>query len=676
MRNVSTAAFFALALLAADPGFAQTEPPKPSLRGRLGVEAARPLLRAEPTELRQRAFERLGSTPSTAALGLLAHALEPGGEARNARERLVVVRALAGYANEEVARGALLRAMAGGEALDEPKDALVRETAALALARSRDPRSVELLSQALRQAGRTGETARIALVAHPPRKIQVLLSARGAPTESLVELLGELGDPEGAPLLETASRSALPALRAKALGALLRLDPRRAASVARELGGDRDARVRTESVRVLALTRAAEAGEKLAALASDPATASAALAIAIEARNPDLGPALARVHVAIDDRDAWLAALARSGGPEPLARLETALATADTRWAAAYALALSTDDAAEDILVRALGSPDRRGDAARALTLRAAAEISHVDLDDALVALARSPKTSDRAAWAFALGVTAPQRGAELVNGADPVVVRAVARTATHPTVARACAERLVRESDPGLRGSLAIALALPEAADLVPNRVLVELVESRGAAAHLAANALAARDGEGLRPRLREFLESGDPVLRTHTALGLARSREASAVGLLADAYRFEVEPRVRRAIVTALGARSEPGRRRTLDLAKELDPDPEVRRLARAALGTEPATNTAATAASEPRGTAWFKLPPPAPGPSDTMFVVETSAGLALPLAPDPDGSVLLARLPEGGVRKRIAAARPGLEAPGAVKAAAKAR
>jgi HEAT repeat protein len=661
VRSVLSSALLVLALVSpTSVVVAQTRTPSTpqrSLRARLGIEATRTWFRAEKTELRQRAFERLGSIGTAAALGLLSHALEPDGEARDARERLVVVRALAAKASEETARSALVRAMAGIDGQDEPKDALVRETAALALAKSADPRAIELLSQALRQSGRTAETARAALLAHPPRDLAPLFAGRGAPTEALVELFGELGDDRAAALLEKVAESATPALRPKALLALAKVDAERAVDLARAFASERDPALRLASARLLALAGAREAPGLLTALLKDPTTASDAVAIALDAHSAALGPALAAATVAPHDLTTWLGALGRSESSAAVARLEVWLKRPDTRAAAAYALALSPRSEAGAVLERALGAAALRRDAARAAVLRELALGESTDgLGDALEALSRSKEPADRATGAFCRAALSAPRAAELVASTDRVLARAAARAALEPAVAIAAADRLARERDPELRASLALSLAVPEAADRVPDGVLTELLEGRGAAAHLAARALAARDSERSRPRLRELLASTDPMLRVHVALGLAESKEASAVGLLADGYRFEVEPRVRRAVVQALAARREPARRRTLTLAAELDPDLSTRRIARAALAGDGAER-------EPsRGTAWLVLPPRAPG-EDALVVLETEGGLALPLALDPDGAVLAVRLPKGTVTPRLAAAAPGL-------------
>jgi hypothetical protein len=197
----------------------------------------------------------------------------------------------------------------------------------------------------------------------------------------------------------------------------------------------------------------------------------------------------------------------------------------------------------------------------------------------------------------------------------------------------------------------------VPAAADLVPTDALLELVETHGAAAPLSAYALAARDGKLLRPLLSALLASSDPSLRAHTALGLARSDEASSVGLLAATYRFEPDARVRRAVVRALGARREPGRALTLRLARDLDPDDTTRALAGAALETEKTRQPPATPAA-----AWLRITPSVPASATPLALIELPDGLLVPAAADADGSVTLIGLPTGAISVSFAAAAPG--------------
>jgi hypothetical protein len=638
--------------------------PRGSLRSRIGVEAAEPLLRSESSELRQRAFEKLGAAGTSTALELLADALEPGGAARTANERLTAVRALAAHAGVERARGALVRAMGGAQTRDEPMELMVRQSAALALARAGDRNALFSLAQALRQPGRVSEAARVALRAHPPKAVEPLLLARGVPTPALAGLVGDLRYQRGRELLRALTQSGAPALRAEALGALAKVDRDAAVAVARSLlGNEKHRTLRVAAARVLATARDAEAPAALATLCAEPSLVGDALDIALETPSKAFSPVLARVTPSDPgDAERLLAALGRSGGPTALARLEAALGSVELGWAAAHALARSADTRADDVLERALARPATRCNAARAAALRAREGGSRVSgLDDALESLERSNAPNDRAALSFVRATLDPELGAKLVGSRDGIVVRAAARAALEDEVSFAAAQRLAVETNAELRTALALALTRPDAADRVPTRVLVELFELHGAAAHLAAFALAARDGDAERPRLRELLASGDPLLRAHVALGLARSRESSAIGLLDEAYRFESEPLVRRAIVRALAARTEPGRERTLRLAADLDPDDDARALSRRALasGLRPLAPGETTSA-------WIRVEGGVSGAASMAVVVVTSGGLALPLYPDPDGSATLAGLPPGPVAVTLASAAPGGDSP----------
>jgi HEAT repeat protein len=634
-------------------------PARGSLRSRVGVEAAEPLLASEATELRQRAFEKLGSAGTSTALELLAEALEPGGAARTANERLVAVRALAPHAAEERARGALVRAMGGALTGDEPTENMVRQSAAFALARSGGDKALPALAQALRQPGRVSETARMALRAHPPKALEPLFLARGVPTPALAGLIGDLRYQRGRELLSTLAQSGSPALRSEALLALAKIDRAAAVTLARGfVKNEKHRSLRVSATRVLAAARDPEAAAALASLVGEPSLVGDALQIALDAPSAALAAPLARLTPSDPgDAERLLAALGRAGGPIALERLERALGRAELGWAAAYTLALSAERGADDVLERALARPATRRDAARAAVLRVRDGRSEVSgLDKALAALEGSRAPADRAAAAYCRAALDPETGARLVQSRDAVLARAAARAAIDAEVGLAAARRLAVEPDAGLRTALALSLVRADAADQVPTSVLTALLETKGAAAHLAAFALAARDGDAGRPRLRELLASVDPLLRTHVALGLVRSEQASAVGLLDDAYRFESDPLVRQAILATLAQRPEPGRARTLRLAADLDPDDLARATARRALArSEP------RAAARPNATAWVHVEPNPAAPLAAAIVV-TSQGLALPLYPDPDGSVTLAGLPGGPVSVTLASAAPG--------------
>jgi HEAT repeat protein len=663
--KTSAACRFLLVLLALPASLAaqpepepvpRAEPPSPSLRARFGIDAVRPWLRAEPTLLRQRAFERLGTLGSNAAIELLATALGNGGEARDARERLVVVRALAPHTHQEGAVVALVRALGSSSRGDEPKDALVERTAALALARSKNPRAARALFQALRQPGRVAAIARLALRAYPPRDLDALLTAPGVPTSELLELLGELANPRARSFLANLVHHGSPALRGPALGALARSDPAHAVALARVI-------VRSEPASdlgvlaswVLARANAPEVPQLIGELFRLPERRGDALGLALAAPTPAVGEVLSGVSESPADFEALAAALGRAGGRAAEARLERWLADPDRGWAAAYALAKSENGS--EILERAAERDGSRRVALLGLALGAHERGNEPNIPrDALSRLMRSKLEADRGAAGFVLALLDPKRGIELVRGPDLAIVRAIARAGLDPEIARALAGRLVSEKDATLRASLAICLARPEAADLVPTDTLLELVETHGAAAPLAVYALAARDGKILRPLLSKLLASSDPGLRAHAALGLARSEEASSVGLLAATYRFEPDARVRRAVVRALSARREPGREPTLRLARDLDPDDRTRALARAALDSDKTSQPSSPAS------AWLRISPSLPASETPLVLVELSDGLLVPAAADADGSVTLVDLPVGAINVGFAVATPG--------------
>jgi hypothetical protein len=497
------------------------------------------------------------------------------------------------------------------------------------------------------------------LHAHPPSRLAPLLEAAGAPTPALVELLGELADPRARPLLERLAGKSAPVLKERALAALYRVAPESALERSRAaLARDGDARVRLGAARVLALAGDPAAVDALRALLADPRARPAALALALEAPQASFGPVLASVPTVDTESDALFAALGRAGGRAALARLERALGEPANGWSAAYALALSPDADADPVLERALARPPLRRNAARAAAIRALVRERRVrGIDDALTALARGAP-ADRAASAWCRAVLEPSQARAALAKGDTLLLAATARQAFAPALAEDAARRLEAEQAPELSTALASALAAPDAADLVSTQTLLELYERGAAEGYLAAYALARRDSEALRPRLRELLAAEDPTLRAHVALGLGASADASVVGLLEEAYRSEAEPRARRAIVAALAMRPERARERTLELAAVLEPDDATRALARRAL---PRLGLAAEPArSAGEGAAWLKLVPE-PRDARAVALVETSGGLALPLVADPDGTVTVTGLPAGEVHVRLLVPTP---------------
>jgi hypothetical protein len=219
-------------------------------------------------------------------------------------------------------------------------------------------------------------------------------------------------------------------------------------------------------------------------------------------------------------------------------------------------------------------------------------------------------------------------------------------------------AERWTQEPDPITRAAFGIGLLSWDGADRVPTEQLVARLAQGDPLAPLIARALAARDSADLRPVVEGLLASGDPSVRGHTALGLARSRHPGAIALLERAYRFETDPGVRRAVVGALSARAEAARLRTLELAAALDLDPDTRAAARWAL-----TGRKLPAREAGPGTVWLDVSTRAgePRPIPNVAMVTTTTGLAVPAVTDPGGLVVLSGLPRGPVGIRLTALEP---------------
>ena len=215
--------------------------------------------------------------------------------------------------------------------------------------------------------------------------------------------------------------------------------------------------------------------------------------------------------------------------------------------------------------------------------------------------------------------------------------------------------------STPSLPNAATVAaaaalLSRPDGGD-IPTSVLAAWAEGGGPVAPLAARALPTRDEEDLRARVKGLLQGTDATIRAHAALGLGRDPEPSAVSLLTNAYAYEEDRSVRRALMRGLSCRHEPQRIATLTLASQLDPDDEVRALARRALmGRCSEPGLAPVAGVEPRRrVVWVVVHEN--GSVDNarpraLWLVR-SDGVAVPMVADPDGVLLVPGVPPGPVR-----------------------
>jgi len=625
----------------ADGGRAADEPSGISatgFRARFGVPHAKQLLTMDDPATRIRGVERLGAIRTEESVEALVSAMELGtAPSRDPHARLTAVRELAGHAGAPVVRDLLVRELAelpkarrsGSSGIAE----LIRGTSALALARSRDETALVALISAIRQGGPPAHAARAALMAYPPRSLDPIFrgpAARRSVSRNktgrdkagrskkkrakarrvqralpppVLTFLGQLGDLRAIPhLRKTLERKDLASQMAAAV-ALAKLGDETALSHAEAWIKRPDAKLQLVAAEVFTRLGSERAPRALATLLSSEATRYQGVELALMAPTPALGKALAGVvpQLPAEQRSLALLALGRAGGPHAIKALSARLAEPADATTAAFALASMPGEEANRALGRALTQARGKRDRAAAARLLVRASVVRAltqgdgpdELDDALTALLASKDAADREVAIFALVALSERPPSDFLSSQSLTLgeLGAAARGALaagkdalqafHPVLIDRAAD-----DDPRWRVAASIALIAEPDARGVPNARLSTWAEGGGPEAPLAARALASRDDERLRPLIERLLRGTDPVVRAHAALGLADDPESDAVSVLTRAYRFETHAQVRRGIVRALSARGEPQRTRVLTMARDLDPDADVRALARSAL------------------------------------------------------------------------------------------
>lgn len=704
--------------LAVAEGVVTAETP---LSARFGLDEGRRGLFAPWLEVRHRAIDRLVTLGTPEALGVLLESLEGGSPvAREPISRLRLVRALADFADREE-----IRAHLGKEMLDvgARRDSgvglpqLVRETAAMALARGGDGPCVASLVAAAQLRGVAGEPARRALLAYPPRSASALLFEEAeAPTEEVpvvvagpkpvpkpgdskkprevdeptcegdcepqgpalrslnpayVSFLGELGDIRaiGAlrPELDRSDRS----MRGATALALAKLGDGPSLDAVRAWDERSDARLLLAAAEALAAGGSPDARRFLVLALASPDVRKGALTLANQLPSPELCKPLAALpdDLSTDDRVRATMAAGRSGC---IGQVVARLGDPVVGGAAITSLATASSPEAEQALTEALvkqGGAKLDASARqwlRAATLRA---ITMGDASSTLVdALERAFSSTDpldAELGAFGLVALRERDVAEVLTGSpsDPVVFGvARAALAREPEELDALRALLV-DVDPEAPSPrhLAAGIALLGGGEGVPLEKLFRLAERGGALSSLAAAALGPRVAIEDRARVFALLGGSDVAIRAGLAFGLGRAKIGAATSWLVQAYEVEEDATVRRAIVAALGLRTERQRERTLELARTLDPSASVRAAARAAprtlgglLGLTPGHVTfARTSSPEGRTTS-------------TAVSLQLPGGVALPMVSSADGSLAIVGLPYGLTTVRLAAASPTVDAP----------
>jgi hypothetical protein len=662
--------------------------PSSSLREHFGIDLALRLVHSANPEERLRGLERAATIGTPEAVSLLIHAarepLRP--QEPDTRELLVIVRGLADATNQSEVRSFLRDGVLSGalrthpvanstepEAEDGDRDArlaLARSVAAFALATSPDPRAVEAVVQVARDPGPGQAAATEALVAFPPG--QVAAMATGPMPPALLDLAAEMGDLRTLDAIHAALHVTDSVSRAAAIDAISEMGDLRGIAAARTLVKDPDARVREAGARALVHMRAPERMRAVEALIADEETALEGIRLARISSDAGVAKALAARVAAGSQRDMRtlaIVALGRCESDEAIEALMEFVKDPILEGDASSALARSPNRRAPLAIESLLQTPTTRRLGARAYIVRALTRGEETEWGaSALAAMARSLDARDRAVGLGGLVLLRKRDASALLRDPDAGVRQAVVLAAM-ADLRRATRESILRmsrrEPDPLVRKIEMGALAFGDADGLVTTAFLAERATKGEADGPLATMALAGRSDPVYREEVDALLTSSDPLARAHAARGLGDSPEADATGRLADAYRFEVAPLVRRAIVLGLARRrqdaSAPARLSILKKAFRLDPDREVREAAERALAGLLATDRPRARAE----VAWVRLVTSAGNPPRgiSAAMLLRSDGVAVPVAFDSDGYALVP-IPPGQVRLLLEPRIPAYE------------
>lgn len=669
-----------------------------NLRAHVGVDAIARLTSSSDLETKLRGVARAAASGAPEAALLLAQlARGEAGAGGSGRLRLELARALAPFADQTPARDALLALMAapspavggatgtgprGAPALprdddESPRLALARVTAALALASSPEGRGRDGLLAAVRFGGPGALAAAAALRIHPPEETvaspPATATGGGAnPSALVIELLSDLGDLRGLDTVRAGLRAPDVGTRIVALRAAGRLGDGRAAPIVEGARADNDPAIRVAAAEALLELAPGEAEGVVVALLATPTTALAGARLAERARGPTMVAALAsHIAASADPLSRGLAVVAL--GRQPTADAPRVLAdlVSDPLLGGdcAAALAHSQAPGVGSLLARLATTPATQGLALRAYALaRGAGLPREAALEEILRRLVSSADGGTRAlglGLRVAMGDDVPL--SEILADADPRVRRIAAARFLALGRRQGDGELLLERSrgEPDERTAVVLRIGLVhgDPHGWISTPLLAARVAAGDGDAYLAAMAYAARGPDGQEARVQGWLGSRDPLLRAHVARGLASSPWPMATGLLADAYTFEVDEGVRRAVVSALARRIRDGgaplRLRTLTVAARLDPDGTVRTLARRALAQQPPLDDEGA----PRDVVWLRLVARGDAPlgGRSGALLEDTAGLALPVIFDDGGHALVPGITAGSARLTLAP-RPG--------------
>jgi hypothetical protein len=665
-----------------------------NLRSHVGTDHAARLLRSSDPDERIRGIERAADMGTPEAMALLVESLERSPPIKaDTRALLAMARGLARFADQERARAGLMSIVgvgnpsfigrlpttsrtAGPDGLEEgdpvARAELAREVAAIALARSGGDRALEALYGSARSGGSGQNAALVALAINPPRDPGFFGTTGAAMPVPVIKLLGELGDLRALDVLHAAARGTDVAARCAALVSLAQLGDDRAGPLARTAIAESDIRLRAASSEVFILLGAPERIKATTAIISDEATTALGISMAERVFDPEITKLVAARAFTHPDRTlraAAVRALGRSPDPGAAKALVAPELLGDPELAYHAIAALARSPAPNAGSLVAGLFPTRLATlAARAYIVRALVRGERSSASDAAIARLAASRVPVERATGIQARVALGDDGADrFLEDKDVRVRRAAAMgTMARPLARgteRALLDRLAREDDAITRQLLALGLLGGDPDDSVKTSVLLDRAESGGGDAPLATFVLARRADDTTSRKVGQMLSSKDPILRAHAARGLAVAPLVDATGRLADAYAYETDVEVRRAIVGALAARTQdmrsPQRRQTLEMASQLDPDGAVRQAGRQAL----AGVASPFADASLHEVAWLRVTLDGGASPNEAFVgsLVRSDGVAVPIAFDEEGYAVVPGVPPGDARLVLAPKLP---------------
>jgi len=669
-RRRASAFAMLLALLAsgiarADQERAADEPDRAELeatrdlRAHFGLDMASRLAASPDATDRLRAIARALSTakPDDAA-AFIAQFAEPNAPSRSdGLSMMEVARALSTLgAGERANRGLGLvlsqsppkserDESAGSSTENRRRHDLARDIAALALARSKDPKALDQLYSALRAGGAPQSSARRALAAYPPEKL---------PTPAQVQALAGLGerwsDLRLTELLAPLLTGTDPAAKAGAMRTLARLRDTRVIPAALKDRDAKEAQVRAASAYALVVLGAPEAPKAVLALLDDEATVADAIDLAPEAPSDEIILQVAARAARSADHEQRLAAIrSLSRTPSPLAvrALFTLSKMPEVRFEAVHALARARDASGLTAVEQLLALPGktdeeqqlRRLGARGYLSRRALGGAASERADAALSALAQSKDSKDQEVGTMVL-VALGLGDLRAALSSKSVYIRRGAIMAAQwqgPSARGALLDHVRNEPVEDLRRACLWAMQGDPAGPLPIT--LAYLGDCAEGGNLLCARLFAERADLSMATRIRALIEAKNPRLRAVVARGLGHANRREDEGTLANTYRSETNAFTRRATLWALAHRGQaltPSTRALLDIAGSVEPDESARGIAR----SPGATPTAPA----PQDFSWLRAQPSSGQMPNMSGALLVGLGDVAPVLFDDDGIALV--------------------------------